>query len=167
MAYWLGFLFADGCINDKRTTSAIHLCLKCTDYSHIKKYQKALQSTYHVGLYKNGPSCKVSHYISDTILAEDLIALGCTPRKSLTLKWPKDMPDQFASHFARGYLDGDGCIHFSKRKGSFTVSFVGSHAFMESLQIYIKTRVLFNIKARGCLHHLKSYSQLHYDGNAS
>eukprot|EP01083_Nonionella_stella_P269667 912659_1 len=56
MAYWLGFLFADGNINDSQTNYVVQLQLKCIDYSHVEKYKKALQSTYHLALYTNNIS---------------------------------------------------------------------------------------------------------------
>eukprot|EP01083_Nonionella_stella_P072087 194134_1 len=101
MAYWLGFLFADGNVHEGPGTNyTVALGLKCTDHSHVEKYQLALQSTYHLGLYRNGNQhCRAVHKIYNNVLAQDLIALGCIPRKSLTLQWPKNMPDQFASHF--------------------------------------------------------------------
>eukprot|EP01083_Nonionella_stella_P122444 368380_1 len=170
MAYWLGFLFADGNINDSRAHYVVQLHLKCIDYSHVEKFKKALQSTYRLALHKNGEtseSCSVTHKISDHSMAHDLIALGCTPRKSLTLKWPNNMPDEFASHFVRGYFDGDGCIHYRKASKTFTISFVGSHEFVESLRMYIKKNVLCNSKANGSLYHQRSCSQLAYEGNIS
>eukprot|EP01083_Nonionella_stella_P023938 66215_1 len=167
MAYWLGFLFADGNVNDKNANYVVQLHLKCIDYLHVEKYKKSLQSTYHLGLYKNGNSCSVSHKISNHLLALDLIALGCTPRKSLTLKWPNSMPDEFVSHFVRGYFDGDGCIHYRKRAKEFVVIFVGSRDFIDSLQIYIAKNVLLNSKARGSVQHQDTSSRLCFAGNIS
>eukprot|EP01084_Bolivina_argentea_P016220 30367_1 len=138
MAYWLGFLFADGCVSDTKSPYRILLYLKCSDYSHVEKYKKALQSTYHLGLSKNGNVingyCKAMHSICDNSLAMDLIRLGCIPRKSLTLNWPKNIPDEYVHHFVRGYFDGDGCIHFHKNRKSLDVSFLGASKFIMYLQ---------------------------------
>eukprot|EP01084_Bolivina_argentea_P032124 59424_1 len=117
MSYWLGFLFADGCIDKRAPAYCIRLNLKCIDYSHVEKYKTALASTYSLGLHKNLESCKAVHDISNNVLVTDLIDLGCIPRKSLQLKWPQNIPDQYVHHFVRGYCDGDGCIHFVKGKG--------------------------------------------------
>eukprot|EP01084_Bolivina_argentea_P312303 540678_1 len=91
MAYWLGFLFADGNVCKKKSkTYCVQLELKCTDYGHVSKYKTALQSTYKLGLYKtNFRSCRAAHSITNKVLAASLIQLGCIPRKSLTLEWPK------------------------------------------------------------------------------
>eukprot|EP01083_Nonionella_stella_P023936 66212_1 len=168
MAYWLGFLFADGNINDSNAHYAVQLHLKCIDYSHVEKFKKALESTYRLALHKNGEtskSCSVSHKINNHSMAQDLIALGCTPRKSLTLKWPNNMPGEFASHFVRGYFDGDGCIHFRKASKTFAISFVGTQEFVESLRVYMKKSVLCHSKANGSVYHQSSCSQLTYEGN--
>jgi hypothetical protein len=47
-------------------------------------------------------------------MCEDLILLGCTANKSLTLKFPDKVPSELLHHFIRGYFDGDG--HISKHK---------------------------------------------------
>eukprot|EP01084_Bolivina_argentea_P072460 131570_1 len=102
MAYWLGFLFADGCVWKRGSNYSITLALKCTDHSHIEKYKNALQSSYKLGLWKtNNPCCLATHCMSDSVLAMDLIKLGCVPRKSLILDWPNDIPDQYVHHFVR------------------------------------------------------------------
>lgn len=53
-------------------------------------------------------------------MANDLINLGCIPRKTLVLKFPNEstVPKQLIKHFIRGYMDGDGCIstYYKKRK---------------------------------------------------
>eukprot|EP01083_Nonionella_stella_P198869 729788_1 len=77
------------------------------------------------------------------------------------------MPDKYASHFVRGYFDGDGSIHFCKTKRSFDLSFVGSKQFITSLQIYLKQNALFNIKAKGSLSQKSPCLQLGYGGNGS
>eukprot|EP01084_Bolivina_argentea_P007454 13985_1 len=60
MAYWLGFLFADGNVYHRSATvSVVSMGLKCIDYEHVAKFQNALQSTYKLGLHKeNTQSCK-------------------------------------------------------------------------------------------------------------
>eukprot|EP01084_Bolivina_argentea_P135266 238394_1 len=170
MAYWLGFLFADGCVHKKAASYSVELNLKCIDYSHVEKYKTALASTYQLGLYKNLESCKAVHYIYDNVLATDLIDLGCIPRKSLQLKWPQNIPEQYTHHFVRGYCDGDGCIHFVKRKGSFSLHIAGSDAFIGDLQIYIQQSVLYPSKVKGNKHirnNSNGFSELSYHGSTS
>eukprot|EP01084_Bolivina_argentea_P127341 225226_1 len=116
MAYWLGFLFADGNVHHTHSNSVIQLALKCIDYEHVAKLKKALNSTYKLGFHKtNFQTCATSHQIYDKSLALDLINLGCIPKKSLTLEWPQNIPDPYIHHFVRGYFDGDGSIYFNKQ----------------------------------------------------
>eukprot|EP01084_Bolivina_argentea_P015210 28434_1 len=168
MAYWLGFLFADGNVYKAATISNIQLGLKCIDYGHVAKYKTALQSTYTLALYKtNFGTCRAAHSITNNVLAAKLIQLGCIPRKSLTLEWPKNIPDKYVHHFVRGYFDGDGSIQFCLDRKAFVISFVGTNAFIHDLQSYVKTLALINLKARGCVSQNSSCHQLSYGGNKS
>lgn len=77
----------------------------------------------------------------------DLLKLGLTPNKSLTLKMPK-VPDKYLSHFTRGYFDGDGNVTIARYKSStrhnkmrITIlsGFIcGSKKFLESLLIKLR-----------------------------
>ncbi|WP_369293538.1 LAGLIDADG family homing endonuclease [Alkalihalophilus lindianensis] len=60
----------------------------------------------------------------------DLIHLhGIKPNKFNTVEFP-NVPDEYMSHFLRGYFDGDGHVNYKK----YQVSFVcGSELFMNSL----------------------------------
>ena len=51
----------------------------------------------------------------------DLLKLGLTPNKSLTIKLPK-VPDVYLKDFVRGYFDGDGHVSTGmyNRKGRAT-----------------------------------------------
>eukprot|EP01084_Bolivina_argentea_P312304 540679_1 len=169
MAYWLGFLFADGNVHKQPTSIwRVRLGLKCIDYGHVEKFKTALQSTYKLSLYKtNFGTCAAVHSISNNSLATSLIQLGCIPRKSLTLEWPNNIPDEFVHHFVRGYCDGDGCIRFDKQSGSFNVTILGSPSFIIGLQNYIKQNVLSNLKAKGGIFKHESHMRLIYSGSVS
>ena len=62
---------------------------------------------------------------------QDLIKLGCPPRKSLILKFPTDeqVPPKYKKDFMRGYVDGDGCLCYTDKSYSF--SFVGTKDFID------------------------------------
>ena len=70
---------------------------------------------------------------------------GCTPRKSLTLKFPnieifKD--NSLIKHFIRGYFDGDGCFtRYIYSSGNVVphVSFMGTPEFLQELGKLIPT----------------------------
>jgi hypothetical protein len=52
--------------------------------------------------------------ITSRELCADLAQLGVTPRKSLTLNWPKSLAHEYARPFLLGYFDGDGFITWSR-----------------------------------------------------
>jgi len=67
-------------------------------------------------------------------MKDDLIALGCIPRKSLLLKFPtsNQVPEHLIRHFIRGYFDGDG--HFTNTEKCFEAGYIGTEDFIiESL----------------------------------
>jgi intein-encoded DNA endonuclease-like protein len=114
-AYWLGFMYADGCIYSKEFR--MELSLQGSDTVHLQKFAKFLKSTkpdlvkvYHN--YKQGKydRCRVS--IRSKHLWETLNNKGCVPNKSLILEFPNNsiVPNYLIKHFIRGYIDGDGCL---------------------------------------------------------
>ena len=153
-AYWLGFLYADGCVLYNNTTSTrnyyhVRIALKSTDIEHLRKFKDFLQdnrddSIIHIRTEnKNGKiyeSCRYS--VSNKHLAESLVNLGCTPRKSLTLTFPDikkfNNPDLIFD-FIRGYCDGDGCLSYYTKRGKTypSINIVGTYDFLSGITKYI------------------------------
>lgn len=133
-AYWLGFLFADGCINEKPKSKVLEIILAEEDKEHLNKFIYAIEGNQEPKLKQvklNGKtynSYRLS--ICCTELCNDLIKLGCLPRKSLILEFPKySLPLNLYKHFIRGYVDGDGSISTRSR-----VSIVGTENFLNDIQ---------------------------------
>lgn len=63
----------------------------------------------------------------------DLLALGLTPRKSLTIQWPH-VPKLYLRDFIRGCWDGDGSVSFRKWRAASASYYSGSLAFMEGMR---------------------------------
>lgn len=63
----------------------------------------------------------------------DLMALGLTPRKSLTIQWPH-VPRQYLRDFVRGCWDGDGSVSFQKWRTASASFYSGSLAFMKGMR---------------------------------
>lgn len=111
-AYWLGFIYADGCISDN---GSLELGIK--DKEHLDKFKSFLKSknpirTKHYKQYTSYSLMNKSKHLRDI-----LISYGCTPRKSLTLKFPDMRIFQDSSlviPFIRGVFDGDGSIGIDK-----------------------------------------------------
>ena len=90
---------------------------------------------YHKkAVYKSGIAGEGHWFnINNEKIYDDLIGLGLTPRKSLTLKFP-EIPPIFVRHFIRGCWDGDGSFYYEKATGAFGASYLsGSLEFIECM----------------------------------
>jgi hypothetical protein len=139
-AYFLGLLYADG--NLSSTDYNVKISLIVGDVSILEKFKSNLN---YDGQIKNiiyedkGFKNQKLLCISNMYLHEDLIKLGCTPKKSLTLKFPSVhmVKEEFQSHFIRGYFDGDGSIFMKKsdkKESQRCVSFCGTEEFMTDIK---------------------------------
>ncbi|MFA5007881.1 MAG: LAGLIDADG family homing endonuclease [Candidatus Omnitrophota bacterium] len=139
MAYILGYLFADGSLEDASYLRGKYLRITSCDLSIIQAIRTAFGSEHKI--VKLPPSTingKCRHFlrIGDHAIYSDLISLGLTPRKSLTMVFPKCIPSNFMNDFIRGYFDGDGTFYCEKTKHGIiprTVFTSGSKQFLESL----------------------------------
>lgn len=90
----------------------------------------------------NGKRCvRCRWHVANKHLWNTLNSLGCTPRKSLTLKFPEKRIFQDTSlikHFIRGYFDGDGCLSYYKNVKTFSpiCTFLGTKEFLQVLCSY-------------------------------
>jgi len=105
------------------------------------KHQNKNQVKLNKATCGNSVTTRCRWYVANKHLWETLNAYGCTPRKSLTLKFPKKeifKDEGLIRHFIRGYFDGDGCIsrHLCKHIVSPLVSILGTSEFLNSIEIY-------------------------------
>ena len=141
-AYYLGFFFADAGL----TRLNVKLSLNEKDKEILDKLNEIifkgqcnLKYTPHKlyyskktnKIYNNNPQYSIT--INSKKIINDLTKLGCGIKKSLTLQFPSNIqvPDEYMSHFIRGYFDGDGCII----KNSFHI--ISSDDFCNGLQRYL------------------------------
>ena len=125
--YWLGFLYADGYVG--LTDNRVELTLQLSDVNHIKKFKTFLNSDCKIST--NSYRSRLS--IKDEKIKKDLINLGCTPQKSLILKFPTDdkVPKELIRHFIRGYFDGDGSLCVTEKTKSIDI--LGTYDFLYQL----------------------------------
>ncbi len=138
-AYFVGLFFADGFnINNLRAhisltenDKCILECLSKLIYGkNVLSFNKARERLYKKEnrMIKSKPSYTL--LINSKILATRLAILGGTQRKSLTLEFPTEIPEDYLNHFMRGYFDGDGCASGKQ------ISLVSSENFCKSVQDY-------------------------------
>lgn len=147
-AYWLGFIFADGYIGSQKegekSNYDFELSLKGSDKEHLEKFNKFMkhENKNHVKIGKTfcgEIECERCRWIiSDRHLWETLNSYGCTPQKSLTLQFPKELifkNPSLIKHFIRGYWDGDGCISFRDKEHLIPhISVLGTENFLEGIK---------------------------------
>ena len=148
-AYWLGFIFADGYISSSPleentyTQYEFECSLQKDDYEHLEKMKKFFKLRNNISI--DDYRCRLQ--VSSKHLWNVLNNYGCTPRKSLTLKFPdenifKDTPKYSKKtlliHFIRGYWDGDGCLTY-KRPGYPTITCISTESFLMGVQKVFNT----------------------------
>lgn len=142
-AYWLGFLYADGCVHSNNYEISINI----TDKEHVQKFQQAIGATGHkiTEIQDKRFSAAKTLYqftIKDKQLHSDLIKWGCVPQKTLIIDKIPNIPRDYVSHFLRGYFDGDGSLHYLQGTNNYRISFTsGSESFLNDIQKELQTQV--------------------------
>lgn len=134
MAYILGLWFADGCIYGGKM---FDITLHAKDKYILKQIAKELEYKGNLYDYVDRQAARLN--FSCVVIYKDIVALGGTENKSLTLKFP-DIPEEYLSDFIRGYFDGDGCAMDLKNNRFNTAFTCGSEDFLNSLLIILKEK---------------------------
>lgn len=144
MAYVLGFFTADGTmIKNKRGAHFIEF--EITDKDLLYKIRELFGSNHKIAERKRNNKWKKAFrlQIGSKEMFNDLLKLGLMPAKSKIIDLPK-IPDQYFSHFVRGYFDGDGNVlsgYFKKpdrKNKSYTLRTrftSGSRLILDNLKI--------------------------------
>lgn len=144
MAYILGFIFADGAIEDVQESSrTCYIAMSSVDISILEQIRQSMDSNHKFYLrksrlttYSGGKSYTSRESfifrIGSKFMYNDLLNLGVTPRKSLSIPFPI-IPSEYLHFFVRGYFDGDGCLHLVKGKYPKVIFTSGSTLFVEGL----------------------------------
>lgn len=152
MAYALGYIYADGSLEDAAYIRGKYLRVSSVEKNNIEKIKKWMDSEHTIILIT--PKTKNSQRgyllrIGSHELYNDLTKLGLYPKKSLTIKFPS-IPKKYLSHFVRGYFDGDGCVRIDMKKGKqralilnklCTVFTSGSKRFLLELAVQINEAI--------------------------
>lgn len=136
-AYWLGFLYADGNIRKER--NEISLCLQQQDIQSIKDFHLYCNNSNTIreqkAIKNNKEYLSYVSAFSNKIVKNNLIKLGCVPKKSLILTFPSEdqVPQEYIYDFIRGYIDGDGYIQYDYTKHRYRIIICGTKAFLNGL----------------------------------
>jgi len=173
MAYVLGFIYADGAVEDcRRSSRTCYLCIAITNLPLLKQIRLALSSNHNIQVKKAGiviirgkkyyrKDCYCLR-IGNILIYQDLINLGLCPRKSLIMELPK-IPDRFFSYFLRGYFDGDGCLSVDKKYRRLKIIFTsGSKKFLDQIRsiVNLNCHTIYNSGAFRLIYHGKKAETL-------
>lgn len=119
-AYWLGFIYADGYIRERKSGNSLEIKLAQKDKSHLELFRYHINSTHRIinsvnkVKYKNGISeskmCHLAIYSSEVV--DSIKKQGVHSRKTFTINKPQ-INERLMSHFIRGFFDGDGSFSFN------------------------------------------------------
>lgn len=142
-AYWLGFIYADGCHNVERYSLSIVLQENDSDllwefYEDIK-CDKIVQRYYNYKYHRFYASVHIQH----PHLSQALLNKGVFQNKSFKITFPTEdiIPKELLKHFVRGYFDGDGCLTIPKDKSKTSWSIIGNYTFVERVKQYIENSI--------------------------
>ena len=113
--YLLGAFMTDGNIKvNKYRSMSKSVRLTSNDIDWLKQIKNLICKEVPITRKSNSKYCGEFQICSNK-LAEWFISKGCTPKKSLTLEFPK-VPKKYMPDFIRGCIDGDGSVWLGKAK---------------------------------------------------
>lgn len=134
-AYYLGFMYADGYNGEEAQRWKIAIDLQKQDEPILRTFCVLLGTNRPLCFDKRG-CCSLS--FTSKRLSVRLAELGCHRAKTFTITFPDWMPVDLIPHFVRGYIDGDGWIHFDGEKG-VTVAALGADSFARRMAKIIES----------------------------
>jgi hypothetical protein len=119
-AYWLGFLYADGYIRERKSGNSLEIKLSIKDYDHLLLFRECVGSNHlikesHNKVKYNGrvSTSRMAHLaIYSSKMVESIKKKGFHSRKTFTIDNP-NLEKKIIPHFIRGYFDGDGSFSFN------------------------------------------------------
>lgn len=168
-AYWLGFLYADG--NISSVGNRLEMNLSSKDLDHMLKFKRFLKLETEIRIEDNHGEgqevCRMS--VRNKRIWNALNDKGCTPCKSLTLKFPDKSifkNENLIYDFIRGYCDGDGSLGIYLKENTKNhkcwLSFVGTKEFLEGMQDFLQ--IEGTIRNKTCTNWKNQAYDLKYGG---
>ncbi len=156
MAYVLGYLYADGSLEDAWYLRGKYIRVSSIDKSSIELIHNLLESHHPISIKKRNLPCKDQYLlrIGSHRLYYALTKHGLFPNKSLSVQFPP-IPQLYFKDFLRGYFDGDGCVFLERAKGitkkliikKLSIIFTsGSKIFIERLHAHVSKIICENKK---------------------
>jgi hypothetical protein len=158
-AYWIGFLFADGHVHQRKQEWApeVIVALAARDRTHLEKLKTFLRSGHTVGAGFTGAGFPTGRLaVTSHRLGGRLLELG---RYEGTID-----PQLVASrHFWRGLVDGDGSLGIYRNGRSAILQLVGEYRYLAAFNEFLISQRL----APRSIGHDKSIFQVRAQGSSA
>lgn len=131
-AYWIGFITADGYINEERGFMRIKL-QEC-DRPHLSKFVKFIKGDEGMIKHEHHNITGNKQYyveVNGKNFIDSLVALGIRQKKSTNEKWCEQIPEKYIKDYIRGIVDGDGHIELSR------MDICNSYEVLSKIQEYL------------------------------
>ncbi len=150
MAYVLGLIYTDGNITDTSVKMG-RLTFAQREKESVENFLNLIGADSKIlyrrrEKYVNTTAGELYYFhINSDIVYRQLLELGLTPNKSLSMTFPK-IPEDYIRHFIRGCWDGDGTVYIEKRNGNLKTAFVcGSLEFITVLKEHLHKQGLSDV----------------------
>ena len=150
-AYLLGLIIADGSISKNGCSFCIGLAEPITFMKKLANYIYINKDARFSYPKKQKPHHKqlISFSVNRKKIVNDLIKLGVTNNKSLTVKLPLIYDRNLERHMIRGLFDGDGSISYRLikqcSKKQFRINFACNKFIAKQLKCIIKSELDMNM----------------------
>jgi hypothetical protein len=133
-AYWLGFIAADGTVDDRPRRYSLTIDLQPRDLHWLQRFRDTVAP--RATITQHGQR-SYSIFIGSKELVADIVRLGIGRRKSYHLTWPT-VPEEFAITFLLGYFDGDGSFTPRIGRRGYQWLLLGTFDFLIVAREYIQ-----------------------------
>lgn len=141
-AWVLGWYFSDG--NVSKSSNQFSITVHSNDEALVVKIQAVMGFNTNP-IYRPTSRKMVQFYANDDTIHSDLVALGCIPNKSLVIRYPVILTEDWQHWaFLRGVLEGDGHVSLKakgNRPGFNCEISSGSLGFLQDIQLLLKTKL--------------------------
>ncbi len=138
--WMLGWYFSDG--NVSKSTNQFSITIHSDDEPLFINMHRVMGFNTNP-IYRSKRSKMLQFYANDGTIHADLISLGCIPNKSLVIRYPTALVEDWQHWpFLRGVLEGDGHISLKtegNRPGFNCEISSGSLGFLQDIQFILKT----------------------------
>lgn len=139
-AYWFGFLFADGYLDQKRNQIKLHLSE--TDLFHLYKFRSFLDSEHTISCCGKGgfEGSKLGYQlqITSSRIANQFKKYGWIGKADV--RYPRSKV-VYNTSFWRGVFDGDGCINYHKGKQKWRIILVGHRCLLDKFCSFVAKEI--------------------------